>query len=279
MPEPLIDDKVNLTPEIEEDEFSYEVVEETPAEDPQTLLLQTQIAEMQAKLDEAKAVTNAPRPEDNGMLELAAAIKLQNSPKLPDAAEEFNARFQKEYEAANKDYHNDPLGNSTKINALMMEKVQHDMDVKFNQQAATISQLNAQSADSDLMAKYGDEIKEIASSLPPSSSVYQEAVSKVKMNHFDEIMAVQVEQAIAKQLEALKPKKTPEETAASVDFTNSTAAPVPAEVKKPVPKVTQAEVTRLEGWAKNHMLDWSVKGNKEYTIQRYLKHKASGGMI
>lgn len=279
MPEP-VDANVNPTPEVIEDDFTYDIVEETPQEDPKTLLLQTQIAEMQAKLDEAEAAKAIVPQQDNGMAELTAVLKAQNAPKTPSAQEAWTEKFKTAYEDANKNYHDDPLGKSTQLNALMMEKLQNDMEQKFNQQAATISQLNAQSVDTELMTKYGDEIKEIASALPPSASVYQEAIATVKMNHFDEIMTAQVEAAVAKQMEAiLPPAKSPEEIAASVDFTNSVSAPATEQARRPKPQVTQAEVTKLEAWGSTHMLDWSVAGNKEFTIKRYLEHKANGGMI
>ena len=277
----MADQNDNPIAEIEDD-LGYELIDETVVVEDPALAYQTKIAELEAQILASQAApVVAPQPVA-GMQELADILKTNQSPAVDPKAEKA-AKFNAMYQAAEKGYHDDPLGNATKISAALMETLEADFNQKFNAQAAQLSQMNAQSNDAELMALYGDEVKDIASTLPPSGSVYQDAIAQVKMNHYDDIMAAKVQAEVAKAIEAagVAPQvaKTPAEIQAAAGFTNASAAPATEAVKAPKLRFTSIEIAGMKKWGNEHMLNWDTGTNKEYIMKKFGAHKAAGGTI
>jgi hypothetical protein len=117
---------------------------------------------------------------------------------------------------------------------------------------------------------YKDEVEQLVNTLPPHTNVYQEAVEKVRSNHYSEIMEkdvqARVDELVAKALEGkgVTPNR---------QFTNATSPPStpPAQPQTNGYKVTRAQFDAAQKWADTMGFPFEDSTDKRWVIDHLKK--------
>ncbi len=270
--------KEEVTPEFENEEFTLEVVEEGATEtqtDEEKLALEAKIAEMEAENAKYKAqmdeLSKASPPRES-VSAIAEELRKLAQP-APAKPEETQTDFKKLFEDVDKNFYTSPSKSVVDV----VTPIVQSMDKKYTdviaKQALNISKLTVlydESSKGDYI-KYKDEVESIVSSLPPSESVYAEALKTVRANHFDDILAEKVQA----QVEAMAQKaeqNVQQQQAATPQFTN--AAQVQQARAKNVMRITPNQEAAARKWAMIKGYDWSDPAEKEWVL-KYLKGNGS----
>lgn len=270
-----VEEEQIITPQVEDDEFNYVVTdEEEKPVDEEKLKIQTELAEAQAEIDKLRQMSQSANIENTSqkqMEELANVIKNSMQSAIPSPPQ-VNPQedYLKKVEEIRKDWHSDPAGNVLKLIEPLMQQMQGSVNSRVNTMAMSTSKTLAVSgADAGIYSKYSDEVEAIASSLPPSETVYQDAIKQVKANHLDDIIAEKVAEQLAGKV--TENKLTPDQVAQRADTTLSGApqvgnAQVAAEQKS---RITKAEEAKLQQYALQKGIPWHVEKYRNLIVKNY----------
>lgn len=267
-------------PTFEEEEFEIAVADENETQvDEATLKLQEEIQNLTKQNEELQKkfqTTTAEQTSASQLEKLAEVLQKQNS--APPESEVREPNFQEQYnkivENVQKNYHSDPVKSVIDLTAPLFGQMEQKMNSAVSEQQKLTSKLLAmQSQDKSIMDSYGQEVEQLVQSLPPSNSVYQDAIARVKANHFDELLQAQVnaklEEAIA-QAGGQATVENPAEIEQKAPFTLANKPQAPAsQMQKQRISITRQEEAFLKNYANNHMLDWNNPVHKATLVKKY----------
>jgi len=270
----IIDRADPVVPDIENEEFKLEIIDEVDesAPDEKTLALEARLAEMEAENARYKEQANAPK--GNEQMDIASALAAEmaklNKPSV-EQKPKAEIDYGKLFETVNKNFYSDPSKGIVDVMTPLIQSMDEKYSGTFNKQAATISKLTMLgdpqgSAD---YVKYKDEIEQLVSTSPPSEQVYSNALKAVRANHFDDIMQEKVAAQIALMTEKAEANIAKANPPLSANFTNATQVQA-AHAKKNTGRLTQGQATTAAKWAMNKGYNWSDPEDQEWVV-KYLK--------
>ena len=262
-------EEIQEEPKIEED-FKLEVVDEVPEKDEKTLELEAKVAEMEAREQALREKLEQKDSADPAVIlaqelkKLAGLKEEQAGEKRP---EETPVDFKAIMDNVDKNFYSSPSKAIIDMVTPIVESVDKKYSSVYAQQAANIAKLKVLADDSlkNDYVKYKDEVEAIVKTSPPSETVYEEAVKKVKANHLDDIIA---EQVAAKIAEITAQAEANVQVQQAPQFTNATQ--VQQAAKANVVKITPAQQIRAKTWALTKGYDWNDPGDREWVV-KYLK--------
>ena len=255
-------------------EFTLEVTDEIQDKDEEKLKLEAEVAELKAALE--KKTPEAEAKPDTAAL-IAEELKRLASQKEEVKPEETKPQvdFKALMEEVDKNFYNSPSQSIVSMITPIVETVDKKYSSVFTQQSLNIAKLKVMSDDSlkNDYVKYRDEVEAIVKSSPPSETVYEEAVKRVKANHLDDIIAEQVSAKIAElTAQAEKNLGVQATPAPAPQFTNATQ--VAQAQKKNVVRITPQQKQAAERWALTKGYDWNDPADREWVV-KYLKDKGA----
>jgi len=269
----------NPLPGFAEEEFEIEIVDPAaPQKEEATIKLEQQMAEQQALIEKLQNEKAQAAPPANDMDKLADLLSQRLGPVPTGPTEPTAEQKQQEYlklvEGVRQNFHADPTGNVLKLIEPVLQQVQEQNQEMIQKQSLKISELSAyNSPDAPYMQKYGDEVRQLVATLPPSGNVYQQALAQVKVNHTDDIIAERVQAALDEALAKARGQEvTPAEVQQQAPFSLATQQGTPAAasiVQKQKVQVSIAEQNKLKQFAMNHMLSWDNPQHQNLILKQY----------
>lgn len=238
-----------VTPEVENEEFKLEVVDDNvgAGEDQALLDLQSKMAELQAeneKLRTAPAV--APDP---GLSQLAEILKQMQQPKVEEKPKGPQLDIKKLMEEKNADFYKNPSQSVYELITPVLQQMKTETESEVTTLKVMNSKLSALSIDENkqIYGRYSEEIEEIAKTLPPSTNVYQTAINQVKMNHIQDIVEERAK-ALAEVSLSEQVRQAEEAAKASVSQPTITSAGLLGQAKPTTAQVTPGQKAQMEAW-------------------------------
>jgi len=210
-------------PDVADDSYEIEVVEEGAEVADPTLELQAQIAELQQQ----NAVLQTAPPAQSQAEMLAKALNDFKQSSAPPVVNSEPAPIAIDWEAKsaehNKKFFDNPSENVLGLVTPLFQQMQAQYKSESDSKSVQISKLStlADESSKGLYGKYADEVEGfVKADTTKDGTIYQRALNKVKMSHFDELLAEQVEA----KLEAAIAKATGNvaDTTNRIPFTQAT---------------------------------------------------------
>ena len=274
----LIDKQAAVTPDIVDEEFKLEIIEDpaTPGKDEGTLALEARIAEMEAKQtqDQETIIALQAGASDATMATaLAAELKKIQAPAPVVTKETEPVDYNKLFETVDKNFFTSPSKGVVEVITPIMQSMDEKYSGTLKAQAVTISKLTMlgdPTGQSDYV-KYKGEIDQIVKDSPPSESVYADALRSVRANHFEEIM----QEKVAAQIKVITDKAEaailtpPPVQGQGPNFTNASQVQA-AHAKKNAGRITAGQLATASKWAMQKGYDWADPEDQEFVI-KFLK--------